>query len=283
MKVLYLSGATGADFQCDMLFHGLRTLLGADCVDVNKLTFMYQGEPHPPFFTVYALLPDIPIDRENIVEKLQNRYYDAVIYGSIQRCQAHFNLVRAVYPREKIAMVDGEDDGTIASFVGHGFYFKRELQVDDPAILPIQFAVPAQKVRQIDLHRKKRLMAPCDPRDRSTYKYYGDESAYYDQYSDSWFGYTMKKGGWDCCRHYEIIAAGCLPYFAGLEDCPPRTLWGWPRGRLFEARKLLDHGWNNTEAHEKYWVSLLEGIRGCMDDVLTTEACAKRVLEYLSD
>lgn len=282
MKVLYLSGATGADYQCDMLFHGLRTLLGADCVDVNKLTFMYQGEPHPPFYTVYALLPDIPVDRENIVEKIQNRYFDAVIYGSIQRCQAHFDLVRAVYPRERIALIDGEDDYVISPFRGHGWYFKRELSVSDADLLPIEFAIPEEKIRPIDISRKEQRMAPCDPRDRSTYKFYGNESAYYDQYSDSFFGYTMKKGGWDCCRHYEIIAAGCLPYFIGLEECPPRTMEWLPKGLLLEARRVADSTTVMDDTGLANWVNLMSQVRAHLREHLTTAALAKRVLERLT-
>src|SRR5712671_4352045 len=110
MRVLYLSGATGADYQCDMLLHGIRTLLGPDCVDVNKLEFMYQNWPHPPFYSIYSLLPDIEIDRTDIGGKIRARYFDLIIYGSIHRYREHGELVRSLYPRNRIVYIDGEDD-----------------------------------------------------------------------------------------------------------------------------------------------------------------------------
>lgn len=38
-----------------------------------------------------------------------------------------------------------------------------------------------------------------------------DEHRYYDDYSRSYFAVTRRKGGWDCMRHYEILAAGTHP------------------------------------------------------------------------
>lgn len=46
-----------------------------------------------------------------------------------------------------------------------------------------------------------------------TYSYsYDTEAEYNKQYSESYFAVSSKKAGWDCLRHYEIIAAGCIPY-----------------------------------------------------------------------
>jgi hypothetical protein len=122
-------------------------------------------------------------------------------------------------------------------------------------------------------------MAECDPRDRTTYKFYSNEKGYYDQYSDSYFGFTMKKGGWDCCRHYEIIAAGCLPYFQGIERCPVRTLTWMPKDILLEARALADA----ATFHEPTWLGLMARIQDALRGHLTTEACAQRILEQLDD
>jgi hypothetical protein len=261
-----------------MLFHGLRTLLGPDCVDVNKLEFMYQGWPHPPFYTVYSLLPDIPVDRDNIEDKLRNKYFDLIVYGAIQRCQSYFDLVKEVYFRDNIFLIDGEDDGTISPLRGQGRYFKRELQVPDEDLHPIEFAIPEEKIIPPKLEAKERLMAHCDPRDRSTYVYYGDESKYYHQYATSYFGYTMKKGGWDCCRHYEIMAAGALPYFANLENCPIRTLNWLPKNWLLEARNLYD-AWDADSPQR--WLDFMEVVQFVLREDLTTIALAKRILEYV--
>ena len=280
MKILYLSGATGADYQCDLCFHGLRSLLGENCVDVNKLEFMYQGWPHPPFHSLYALLPNIEVDRGDVEAKIKSRYFDAVVYGSIHRCNAHLQLVLDAYPRERIVFIDGEDDGNIHHMVGRGWYFKRELDSAHPDILPIQFGVPKEKIRPIDLSRKTRLMAHCDPRDRSTMVYYDSESRYYDQYSDAWFGYTMRKGGWDCMRHHEIIAAGCLPYFEDFDNCPTGTLHTFNRKDFANARMLHSknlNGENNWITNE--WEFTMNMVR---DSLQTTEDLARLILDKVT-
>lgn len=268
---------------CDMLAHGLRSLLGPDFVDVNKLTFMYQGEPHPPFFTVYATLPDIPVDREDILHKIRTVYFDAVIYGSIQRYREHLPLVTEIYPPERIAFIDGEDDHVVFhDALGRGHYFKRELDrcQHDSRILPIEFCIPKEKIRPT-IPTKTHLMAPCDPRDRATYRYYASETSYYDQYAVSYFGYTMKKGGWDSCRHYEIMAAGALPYFADLESCPLWTLNWFPKTSLLVARVIHDN-WKGRPEDEDDWAKLMSNVRTVLANDLTTEAMAKRILEKLS-
>src|SRR6266702_2869043 len=135
MKVLYLSGATGADYQCDVVMHGLRSLLGPDLVDVNKMWFMYDTSEHYMFHSLYKLLPDIEVDRDDIISKINSRYFDAVIYGSVGRCLDYQDHVRAIYPRNKIAFIDGEDGPELTGAIGAGWYFKRELYSPHPDIL----------------------------------------------------------------------------------------------------------------------------------------------------
>lgn len=277
MKILYVSAASGADYLCDMIFHGLRTLFGEDCVDVNKINFMYKDYQYPPFFTVYNNLIDIPVDRTDIENKIRNRFYDLIIYGSIQRCQSFLDLVRVTYPTNKIIFLDGEDDHVISPYRGQGIYFKRELAVPDGDLLPIGFCIPKEKLRDT-IPKKERLMSPLDPRDRSTYVYYGSEEMYYNQYSESYFGRTMKKGGWDCCRHYEIIAAGCMPYFEGLENCPERTLAFMPKSELLFARRIHD----DWDRHETLWFDLMAKVRDAFKQNLTTEAMARYLIGRVS-
>ena len=62
--------------------------------------------------------------------------------------------------------------------------------------------------------------------------------AYYIDYNKSYYGVTMKKAGWDCMRHYEILANHCVPYFIDLESCPKQTLTNLPKELLIEAREL---------------------------------------------
>ena len=42
------------------------------------------------------------------------------------------------------------------------------------------------------------------------------EEAYNAEYRASWFAVTMRKAGWDCNRHLEILANGALPVFRNI-------------------------------------------------------------------
>ena len=82
-------------------------------------------------------------------------------------------------------------------------------------------------------------MATVDPRNRSTY-IFDTEQAYYADYQASFFAVTMEKAGWDCMRHYEILANGCIPLFLNLENCPVNTMTHFPKAIVLETNKLYD-------------------------------------------
>ena len=44
------------------------------------------------------------------------------------------------------------------------------------------------------------------------------EDLYYKQYAMSFYAITRKKAGFDALRHYEILAAGAVPYFLGIDE-----------------------------------------------------------------
>ncbi|KAK3288314.1 hypothetical protein CYMTET_4204 [Cymbomonas tetramitiformis] len=48
----------------------------------------------------------------------------------------------------------------------------------------------------------------------------------------------MQKGGWDCFRHYEILANGCVPSFLGIDDIPPLTMHTFPKELVQQAMRL---------------------------------------------
>ena len=121
---------------------------------------------------------------------------------------------------------------------------KRELtdKAYEIGIKPISFFLPKNTIEDINSQinfesNKKFFLAPCDPRDRKSY-IYKNEKSYYQQYQDSYFGFTMMKGGWDCLRHYEIIASGSLPYFMNLDKVPTYTLKSYPRDLQKKANEL---------------------------------------------
>lgn len=90
----------------------------------------------------------------------------------------------------------------------------------------------------------------------------GQEDAYVEQYRSSRFAYTSRKGGWDCLRHYEILAAGCIPVFRDLSECPANTMVSFPKELVLEAcAKLLPWDDSKIELYEMYVRRLLKHCR----------------------
>ncbi len=295
MRILYISGAEGPDYLCDMLFHGLRRLLGPDVVDVNRLWYMYADEfgegrhcksdLYGRGFTLYGLLEDdSAVDRTDILQKIKTRYFDLVIFGSILRCQALLPEVLAAYSAKEIVFIDGEDHPLIVSRLsGRGLYFKRELNAAQPGVWPIQFAIPEERIGTV-IREKNKILAHIDPRNPATY-IYPDERSYYGDYAGSLFGVTMKKAGWDCLRHYEIMANGCIPHFLELDNCPAATMTFLPKEELCIAGNLLmtrEPGFFSSGEGLSIWQGLHQKIDRKFRRHGTTLALARYVLETMA-
>lgn len=279
MKILYLTDAQWHDYLPDLLLHGLRSLLGPDCVDVNRIDFMYQGTEHGGY-TVYGLLPNIAIDRDDIENKISSKFFDLIVYGSIRRCDLHWKLVVDKYPASRIFMLDGEDTMyDLSPHLGSGVYWKRELPDDGPyaAIQPIGFCLPAEKIVD-SVTPKTRLMAPLIPGDLTTYGY-GTEQCYRDMYAESQFGRTKQKAGWDCLRHYEILMMGTVPYFENLEACPRRTCNYLPKAKLLMAKTLYEGREANPQFADDY-EEMADWLLSYTKQNLTTTAMAQHLLDY---
>lgn len=100
-------------------------------------------------------------------------------------------------------------------------------------VYPISFSIPEQKIISGVTEKTKRF-AHIVPGDLSTY-IFDTEASYRADYQTSVFGRTQRKAGWDCLRHYEILANGCIPWFQDLEDCPARTMTHFPKRIVLEA------------------------------------------------
>lgn len=103
-------------------------------------------------------------------------------------------------------------------------------------IYPISFSIPGNKIVNA-VPNKTRLLAHIVPGCKETYIYTTEED-YYRGYRESWFALTCKKGGWDCMRHYEIIANGCIPLFLDLDECPDNTMTTFPKDIVRESNAL---------------------------------------------
>jgi len=289
MKILYVtnhmdiaraSGGFINDYQNDLLFYGLRELYGDDVVDSTQILSLYkeyEGKIHPQHLwggmTSFWLIGDNNIDRSNIEEKIKDKYYDLIIYGAIKRCKNYYDLVSKVYPADKIILIDGNDEAELDPLYTKHLYFKRELQNNHPNLLPITFAFPTDKLSQPNKNKTQEY-ATCIPEQPETY-IFKEEKPYYEDYQKSYYGVTMKKAGWDCMRHYEILGNYCMPYFIGLEDCPKDTLANFPKELLLEARELA-FSFDN----QKYF-NILDEVFEHTKNNLTTKSLAKYIINKL--
>jgi hypothetical protein len=288
------------DHLSDMLIHGFREL-GYEVVDAPRIWHIYNdGQPGPDGkerrqlhgrgFTLTNILDKDNVDRTNIEDKIRNQYFDVVVLSRADFESIYEKLILEVYPRSKIIVIDGKDQADLTHFRDHrhlvdaGTYFKRELYFDDARIHPISFSFPKQKIIDCTGIVKEHIMSGAKPvpgSDPTKYTF-DNEQDYYRDYASSYFGKTMQKGGWDCQRHYEIMASGAVPIFHGLEQCPPLTCTTLPKDLLFAVQGLIaDNGidWFTTEPGLTVYNELQRQIFDHFVNNCTSEAVAKYILD----
>ena len=163
---------------------------------------------------------------------------------------------------------------------GTFFLFLGKNLCADP--FPITFCIPEEKIVN-HIPKKTRDFAFLIPGDLSTY-IYKTEKEYYDAYQCSYYAITKKKGGWDCLRHYEILANGCIPYFLDLDQCDSQTMYFLPKALIKEAMNIegvslggIDHKRFNRKKYYKILGKLLDYTR----NNLTTKRMAGYVLNTI--
>lgn len=269
-RVLFLRGNV-EDYLGDSLLHGLRTVLGAHCVDFPKAETLYRS--HPPErraalygrgFTLYGLLEDIELDRNRVLDAARAGDFDLVVFGDIWRDFGTYVGLAPELDPARVAVLDGADSPHLYPYSGRWLarrewrflprahtrhrYFKRELTPETlrsrlyrglpervcarlpvpDRILPIAFSIPEEHVvDRVPPKRREFASHVVDPEVRRIlveepegYLFTRVED-YYADLRSSRFGITTKRAGWDCLRHYELAANGCVPCFRSLGAKPP--------------------------------------------------------------
>lgn len=149
-------------------------------------------------------------------------------------------------------------------------------------IHPITFSIPAEKITVEVPWPKTKLISDLIPGNASTY-IYKTEAEYYNEYKQSLFAKTTKKGGWDCMRHYEIIACGAIPYFPDIEKCPSDTMALLPKNLIIQGNNLYRkyQGRDINELDEMELEECKHLIKKLLDYThsnLTTYCVAKHIL-----
>lgn len=278
IKTLQISGGFINDYLNDLLFYGLTELKDVEVIDSTPIIHLYkENQDKIPLqilwgkgFTSTYLIDKNNVDRSNIEEKIKDKYFDLIIYGSINRCLDYYDLISKIYTPNKVFLIDGDDSTNIHSLSSKHPYFKRELTTNK--LIPIHFAIPECKITTNKLEKIQEYGSIIPGQDE--YKF-DIEQNYYDDYNKSYFGVTMKKAGWDCMRHYEILANNCIPYFTDLKDCPKQTLTNLPKELLLEAKELA----NNFD--EQKYFSILDELFEYAKNNLTTKVLATHILNYV--
>lgn len=280
MKILFIT-STNSDNLEDGLLHGFRSIFGADCVDFPKKEMMYDNfsavsadQCYGRLFTLWRTLPDIPVNRTDIEQRVKKGDFDLIIMGSIHRVQPWYKTLLPYLTKRNTIIIDGEDRNALLRHAALRFlYFKRELTPKTgsyffgriiPAVLysrirlypshvqPISFCFPKEKIiAGITPNHKTSLfqshIVDQEIKDSPMFrqnthisdKYIFDtEQEYYRDLQQARFGITTKRGGWDCLRHYEIAANGAVQCFRDYSQKP-----------ISCAPDGLQHGVNMIEYH----------------------------------
>jgi hypothetical protein len=311
IKILFTRNANNEDYLSDCVLNGLYQLPDLEITDSPRQWYMYRNEFKPygnhnlterygNGFTVFGHLEEnMSIDRNNIEQKIIDHYFDLVICSRSDQPSPYLNLILQYYNKNEIITMSGTDEPHINStLLGNSTYFIRELigtpingvypgnphharpwpSFNSKDVIPVSFGFPKVKI-QTPLP-KSRVWSNVQPAHGYGSVYmYTVEQEYYNDYRQSLFGRTKKKGGWDCMRHYEIMACRCIPYFEDLADAPRDVLRTLPRELLLYAKQRVDEkgaeyfmpgqeGWNEyQELEQKIFDHFLEN---CTTDKLAS-------------
>jgi hypothetical protein len=114
----YLSGDINPDYLRCLTLHGFKTIFGFNCHDYPKVPHIYKSNNinyknlYGKGFTYTNLLePTLHDDKLDytIIEDINNKYYDIIIYGSYHRGMPYYDLICKIYKPNEIILLCGED------------------------------------------------------------------------------------------------------------------------------------------------------------------------------
>ncbi len=296
-NVLILHHGQSPDYMADMVSHYFYTLDQDHISLFTNVHPFYIFDDYPKSkdlygrgFTIYTKLDHhmrkniVILSPKEIIEAIANKHFKQIIWTSVRRFNKYLDYAfSAGYRKDELIVIDGEDDQGVLQFfsdidlLSSTRYLKRELEKTTYrlGVEPISFKFPSTHPLVIQQPlAKTQILAPCDPRFTKSYTF-TDEISYYQSYQKSLFAITTKKRGWDCLRHYEILACNCLPIFPGIEDLPYSTMVEWDRNLQRKANNLWREISLTSQTDINYimpfWESLMNRFRvDFLDKMLTT-------------
>ena len=210
------------------------------------------------------MLDNYPMDKIIVIDGEDSSYFDLnskvliwSIFSSIKN--NHLHIFLKMYRNKWILHLHNK----------RLLYFKREIKNEN--VFPIAYSIPKSLIIN-PIIKKDRVISFLIPGIKQTYRF-ENENQYYSHYSKSYFALSYKKGGWDCLRHYEIIASGTIPYFPDIENCPVNTMFSFPKTLILKSNELfINNDWENT------YESILLELKSYALKRLTTKVMAEHVL-----
>lgn len=319
-KILVLS-PEHVDYLCDLTYHGLISLGSHEVYSNTDKSYMfsnYQKATHELYGRGFNYSKTLNqkeyrcLSNSDLLEKINNRFFDLIIYGSIHKYDKYLSKVISLYDCNQIVLLDGEDYvnsyATLKSFLkaciwyfrgmcldwfltvmirykfkfrfkGEKYiYFKREINIVDDSI-PISFSIPKEKIVN-KISKKSREFSALIPGISNTY-IFDEENDYNFQYQSSIVALTFNKGlkfsgGWGTLRHYEILANGCIPFFPDLKEMPLSTMIHFPKDLVYQTNEIYLTTPVDYDELNKLALKLLEYTK----IYLTTEYQAQYILSH---
>ena len=294
MKILFTRELNGQDYLCDLSFYGLSKLPGIEITDAPRMWYMYKNEFEPigsnklgnlygRGFTVWGLMDEPQLDRSNIEQCIRDHYYDIVILSRVDFKSPYLDLILQYYKPHEIISLDGKDaTGIDMSLVNRSVYFKRELINPVDGVLPISFSIPDERCRLYP-QVKTQVWARSKPKkhNQPTDYLFTNQDDYHNDYATSLFGLTFRKNGWDCMRHYEILANRCIPYFEDISALPVNISMTLPKELLIHSKQRVDkEGAEYFLPNNPGWEEYQE-MEQAMHEHFIKHATATKVAEYI--
>jgi hypothetical protein len=277
MKILFIHEFDKNDYLPDSIYHGLIDL-GFEVHTTGNPTNLYEETVEKTrFHNLYGKIKGSPkiVSYQDLYTFFVNKYYDFIIYGNIRLDHRFFWGDRSIiqlYDKNQIHFLDGEDDPFILTGLSeYGILWKRELTSEQAE--PIGFSIPESQLVESCIE-KTQLIGSVIPGEIHTY-IFPEEDDYNLDYQKSYYAITNKKAGWDCFRHYEILANRCIPRFPDIDECPEKTLFYFPKSLIIEANRYS----NEDNIHPRYF-EILEELFEYTKENLTTKKMAMRIINF---
>ncbi len=293
MKILYITTVNPraqGDFQEVMILNGLRHIIGESCVDYPRKKVMYgdysetsQRELHGSGFTLYT----IPLNEiKNEARNLEN--IDFILYG-VTNAYGITDYPEINQLSKNIWYIEAHDHDHIIKKP----CFKRELFKYEEGVYPTGFGIPHYQIRPINMNKTQlfqktapyhSIFKPATDLGTRFHHIFSNEEEYFEDMSNSWFGLTSKKGGWDSLRHYEIMASGALLLFRDYDSkpelCSPQKLPCFSYSTPEELNNLFLRLLPNGKPSSEY-IDMLLKQRDWLLKYGTTESRALNILQTM--